>query len=455
VSFPIIAAIFAEWEMLQGRQVGPTARFVFLALANRMNKASGRCDPSYEALAQDTGFSRSAVSSALDGLWHAGLIDWTVRKKIGSKENDRNLYVIPNKPDPKDPKKKVKLQPAEPRPLSEKELELVTAKALRRAQAKSGNRTVNKSDESPVAGIGRVATGIPIPATGKGRVAERLEPGTQPGKKLDENGNVVGGGGAPTIEGDGSPFHFSVDVDGEGHQGIDLSGDPDNDMGTRGTESSEVDGDPGEQQEGNTEPAEMSGEHHGHNQDQPDYVDGDGVLSGEYETCPHEQEGETETAAPESRTAAPAAHAPQPRAKGSPLNEATELARLYYVMLGSPPDLKGRGPAWVKEAAALLLTYPLTDITLAATYAINHHFWRPKMLRFGPTDPFTYFGSKLPELREQMATDERAAALKPDHKASEPHHGKKPTTRKSKQQLVDEANQAGADKILRELRGLP
>jgi hypothetical protein len=114
VSFPIIAAIFAEWKMLQGRQVGPTARFVFVALANPMNKNSRRCDPSYEELAQDTGFSRSAVSCAVDELWHAGLIDWTVRKKIGSKQNASNLYVIPTNPDPQDPEKKSCCSPLNP-----------------------------------------------------------------------------------------------------------------------------------------------------------------------------------------------------------------------------------------------------------------------------------------------------------------------------------------------------
>jgi hypothetical protein len=30
-----MAAIFKEWEMLQERHVGPMARFVFVALANR------------------------------------------------------------------------------------------------------------------------------------------------------------------------------------------------------------------------------------------------------------------------------------------------------------------------------------------------------------------------------------------------------------------------------------
>jgi Helix-turn-helix domain len=192
VSFPIIAAIFKEWEMLQERHVGPTARFVLVALANRMNTKSGRCDPSYEELGQDTGFSRSAVASAIDELWHAGLIDWTVRKKIGSKENATNLYVIPRKSDPEDPQKVI-LQPANPRPLSQEERDMREAKSDRRAaKAKFSNRTVDKSDESPVAGTGRPVADTGVAVAVKGSAAERLEPGTQPGRKLEGNWKETG-----------------------------------------------------------------------------------------------------------------------------------------------------------------------------------------------------------------------------------------------------------------------
>jgi len=441
VSFPIIAAIFAEWEMLQERQVGPTARFVFIALANRMNKKSGRCDPSYEELAQDTGLSRSAVASGVDDLWHAGLIDWRVQRKIGTKQNLSNRYVIPTKPDPQDPEKKVLLQPAEPRPLSQKEQDMATAKALRRAKAKSGCRTVNQADESPVAGIGIPATAIGIPA-------ERLKPGTQPGKKLDENGNVVVVVGS-TEQGDGD-LHFISTVDGEGHQGTDMSGDPDNDRGTMGTESSEVDGDPGEQREGKTGGTDISGEHHHHNQDQPDYVDGDGVLSGEYETCPPQQEGERETAAPESRTAAPAA---QPTS----LVEARELAKFYFESIGSPAQFKDRAKDWVKIALEMLGQNSLEDLKGAARYGLSHKkFWQPKLMQFD-RDPFGYFQRCLNSddpnsLLAQYRGLKNAHALNQQHKKQEAPHGQKTTTGKSRQQARADSIRAAGEEAERAIR---
>jgi hypothetical protein len=252
-------------------------------------------------------------------------------------------------------------------------------------------------------------------------------------KTQEKETAVVGVGKAPKVEGDEDvPFHFSGTV--EKPDGTDVGGDPESDVGTMNTVPGEVDRDPGKQREGDTGTTGISG---------------GGPLEGQY--VPGHREGEGGMAA-EGAAAAPAAPARRPRAKDSP---SIELARFYFERLGSPPELKGRIRAWVQEAAELLKTYPPADIYSAATYALNHQFWRPKMLRFGPTDPFTYFALKLPELIAQFRAAERGAVLKPDPKRSEPPHGKNPTARKSKQQLVDDANQQGADKILRELRGLP
>jgi hypothetical protein len=304
---------------------------------------------------------------------------------------------------------------------------LRTAKALRRARARSGNRTVNESDESP-------ATDIGIPATGKDIVAERLEPGTQPENKQEGTGNVVVGGvKAPNVEGEGDDLHshfFGTVVE---PGGTDVGGDPESDVGTMGTVPPDVDGDPGEQREGDTEPAEMSS---------------DEVLDGEY-CVPVQQEGEGEMATEGGAAAAPAAPALRPRAKDSPAHPSDSE------LLGKPGQLKGRGKAWQKEAAELLKTYaPPTSTVRQPMHSTTTS--GGQRCCGSDTDPFTYFASKLPELLEQVRTAERGAVLKPDPKRSESPHGKqKATARKSKQQLVDDANQAGADKILRDVRGLP
>jgi hypothetical protein len=86
---------------------------------------------------------------------------------------------------------------------------------------------------------------------------------------------------------------------------------------------------------------------------------------------------------------------------GSTSVQARELATFYFTSLGSPPQLKGRWPAWEKEAATLLKSHSMSDAKSAATYALGHKFWQAKMMRFDPTDPFTYFCLKVPELLAQ------------------------------------------------------
>jgi hypothetical protein len=130
-----------------------------------------------------------------------------------------------------------------------------------------------------------------------------------------------------------------------------------------------------------------------------------------------------------------------------PATAARQLAWYYFGLLGKPEQLRGRGVAWAKRAATLLDTYSLADVKSAAEYALNHEkFWRAKMMRFGPMDPFDYFATKLPELTEQLASAHRADRTRKPAKNSEAKHaGQETTIRKSAAELSREKSHAAGE----------
>lgn len=73
--------IAMDWAVRQAIR-GP-AKAVLLALANRHNSKTGRCDPCLETLAFDAGVAVSTVKVALQRLMEAGLLSLRRRRKAG------------------------------------------------------------------------------------------------------------------------------------------------------------------------------------------------------------------------------------------------------------------------------------------------------------------------------------------------------------------------------------
>lgn len=84
------------WKAVRGSKILPSARLVLLALADRHNQETGRCDPSLSRICEDTGLSERTVRSALRQLEKAKLIRTihrTIRTGVG-KRNLNNRYVL-------------------------------------------------------------------------------------------------------------------------------------------------------------------------------------------------------------------------------------------------------------------------------------------------------------------------------------------------------------------------
>src|SRR5262245_23039768 len=62
-------------------ELEPSEKLVLLALANRLNGETGRCDPSLSCLEKDTGLSRATVARTLIQLSDCG---WIEREKRGT-----------------------------------------------------------------------------------------------------------------------------------------------------------------------------------------------------------------------------------------------------------------------------------------------------------------------------------------------------------------------------------
>lgn len=72
---------YAAMEWAHQQQLPALAKLTLLCLANRHNKKTGRCDPSIETLARDSGMSTDSVRRALRSLKRASLIEIRSRKR--------------------------------------------------------------------------------------------------------------------------------------------------------------------------------------------------------------------------------------------------------------------------------------------------------------------------------------------------------------------------------------
>jgi DNA-binding transcriptional MocR family regulator len=80
----------------RGRRLTPTHELVARAMLKRLS-VEGRCDPSHQTLADDTGASVSTVQRALDRLAECGLVTWCRRiVRVGRRavEQISNAYML-------------------------------------------------------------------------------------------------------------------------------------------------------------------------------------------------------------------------------------------------------------------------------------------------------------------------------------------------------------------------
>ena len=89
MSFRALAHVFRTMPKLPP-SITPTGRLVLLALANRHNQETGRCDPSLATLSADTGMSERAVRTGLRGLEKARVIQ-TVERRLRTGKGRRNM----------------------------------------------------------------------------------------------------------------------------------------------------------------------------------------------------------------------------------------------------------------------------------------------------------------------------------------------------------------------------
>jgi hypothetical protein len=70
------------WAKIRGSGLPSTRRLVLLAIAERHNGVSGRCNPSLNTLIRDTGLDRNVIPAAIRDLEESGLI--SVRRRHGA-----------------------------------------------------------------------------------------------------------------------------------------------------------------------------------------------------------------------------------------------------------------------------------------------------------------------------------------------------------------------------------
>lgn len=91
-----MTATRAAWAHMRAVKMPAPARLVLLALADRHNQETGRCDPSIATICKDTQLSERAVRDGLRDLEKLKLISTTERKlRTGrGKRNLTNRYRI-------------------------------------------------------------------------------------------------------------------------------------------------------------------------------------------------------------------------------------------------------------------------------------------------------------------------------------------------------------------------
>jgi DNA-binding transcriptional MocR family regulator len=74
----MMVTLLVKWRMLQAilrdRDLSPAAKAVAASLLDRYNTKSGRCNPSYQTLADDTGYDRRQIMRAAADLRRQGWI---------------------------------------------------------------------------------------------------------------------------------------------------------------------------------------------------------------------------------------------------------------------------------------------------------------------------------------------------------------------------------------------
>lgn len=87
-------ALRAAFQNIATVEMSAPARLVLLALSNRHNQETGRCDPSNATICKDTQLSERAVRGAIRELEQAKLISTThrVRRTGRGKKNMTNRY---------------------------------------------------------------------------------------------------------------------------------------------------------------------------------------------------------------------------------------------------------------------------------------------------------------------------------------------------------------------------
>lgn len=75
-----MSAAHVAWAFAQ-KGLTPTRKFVLVALADRCNKDTLRCDPSVNRLSEDTGLARPTVFRALEDLESLGLVERVERTR--------------------------------------------------------------------------------------------------------------------------------------------------------------------------------------------------------------------------------------------------------------------------------------------------------------------------------------------------------------------------------------
>lgn len=75
------SALAGAMSVMRRDDIPASAKLVYVALANRHNQETGRCDPSVDRIMADTGMSRRAVIYGLRSLEKSGQISTVHRKQ--------------------------------------------------------------------------------------------------------------------------------------------------------------------------------------------------------------------------------------------------------------------------------------------------------------------------------------------------------------------------------------
>jgi len=76
-----VRALFGAMQVMARNDISPSAKLVYVALANRHNQETGRCDPSVDRIMADTGMSRRAVIYGIRSLEKSGQITTVHRRQ--------------------------------------------------------------------------------------------------------------------------------------------------------------------------------------------------------------------------------------------------------------------------------------------------------------------------------------------------------------------------------------